>query len=175
MDHTESNDSIISGFVSNLDHILKNKSGFRWQNCMSNKRQFPVNLALRDNTQENLKDILHIPNYPSTEKTSKIIKGLNIPESQRPSRILERVFRPEDAEKRMEKEKDVKKRVTPRTRLKSANKFKDWQVNQSMIKVPREQQGLPPVDVKSSINMEDQADEETQAKITQRSNAQNIL
>ena len=30
MDHTESDDSIISGFVSNLDHILKNKSGFRW-------------------------------------------------------------------------------------------------------------------------------------------------
>lgn len=96
---------------------------------MSNKRQYPVNVALRDNTQENLKDILHIPQFPSTEKHNKIIKGLAIPESQRPSRILERVLRPEEAEKRMEREKDMKKKVTPRTRLKSGKKFKDWQVN----------------------------------------------
>ena len=53
--------SKVTDFTANLNKIIQNKNGFRWQYCMSNKRQFPVNVALRDNTQENLKDILHIP------------------------------------------------------------------------------------------------------------------
>jgi hypothetical protein len=46
------------------------RSKFKWQNCMSLRRQFPVNISQSVNSRENVEGVYTFPKYPSIHQPS---------------------------------------------------------------------------------------------------------